>query len=174
MAAHLEHGGQHGAHGGEGAEGGVARCREPAGDGPGCIGETDDMQRQGCGVCAMLSAIGTLLRVPRPGNVLSTLDRRWVPAVALNREMGPVARLPSMGELPAVLLDALPAPHTPLTAADIPHQTGLPRGRMRHALLCMATAEGRMSKVVSISLHHVQDAMQQQWPYAPQPWEESA
>ena len=74
-----------------------------------------------CGVCTPLSALGTLLRVLRRGNLLSTLDRRWVVAVALNRDAGPIARLPSLGELPAAVLDALPAPHTPLTVADIPH-----------------------------------------------------
>ena len=45
---------------------------------------------------------------------------------------------------------------------------------MRHTLLCMAAAEGGMSMVVSMSLRHVKDAVQQQRPYAPQPWEESA
>ena len=73
------------------------------------------------GVCSLLSTIVTLLRVPRPENLLSTLDRRWMAAVALNRDMGPIARLPSLGELPASVLDALPAPRTPLTVADIPH-----------------------------------------------------
>ena len=72
------------------------------------------------GVCALMSAIGTLLRVPRPGNLLSMLDRRWVAAVVLNRDMGPVARLPSLGELPAAVLDALPAPGAPLDVADVP------------------------------------------------------
>ena len=44
-----------------------------------------------CGVCALMSAVGTLLRVPRPVNLLSALDRRWVAAVVLNRDMGPIA-----------------------------------------------------------------------------------
>ena len=122
----------------------------------------------------MLSAISILLRVPQPANLLSTLDRRWAAAVALNRDMGPVACLPSLGELPAAVPHALPAPRTPLTVADIPHQTGLPETRMRHALPCMAAAEGGMPMVVSLSLLHVKDAAQQQRPYAPQPWEESA
>ena len=127
-----------------------------------------------CGVCALLSPIGTLPRVPRPGNLVSTMDRRWVAAVALNRDMGPVARLPPPGQLPAAVLDAFPAPRTPLTVADIPHQTGMPGARMRHALLCMAASEGGTSMLVSISLRHVQEAMQPQRPYAPHPGEESA
>ena len=45
---------------------------------------------------------------------------------------------------------------------------------MRHALLCMAAAEGGVSMVLSISLRHVKDVVQQQRPCAPQPWEESA
>ena len=60
-----------------------------------------------CGMFTLLSAIGTLLRLPRPGNLLSTLDKRWVAAVALNRDMGPIARMPSLGELPVAVLDAL-------------------------------------------------------------------
>ena len=84
-----------------------------------------------CGVCALSSTIGTLLRVPRPDNLPSTLDRRWVAAVALNRDMGPIARLPSFGELPAAVVEALPTPRTPLDVADIPHHVGLPGARMR-------------------------------------------
>ena len=128
-----------------------------------------------CGVCALMSALGTLLRVPRPGNLLSTLDRRWVAAVVLNKDMGPMARLPSLGELPAAVLDALPAPRAPLDVADVPHNVGLPGARMQHALLCMAAAaDGGMSMLMTVSLQHVQDAMQQQQMHAPQPWEESA
>ena len=108
-----------------------------------------------CGVCALLYAIGTLLRVPRPGNLLSMLDKRWVAAVALKRDMGPIARLPSLGELPAAVLDACPAPRSPLTVANIPHQTGILGARMRQALLCMDAAEGGNNIVVSISLLHV-------------------
>ena len=67
----------------------AAHVRQPAGN-------TKD-----CGVCALMSAVGTLLGVPRPGNLLSALDRRWVAAVVLNRDMGPIARLPSLGELPS-------------------------------------------------------------------------
>ena len=93
-------------------------------------------------------------------------------AVALNRDMGPVARLPLLGGLPAAVLDALPAPRTPEMVADVPHQAGLPEAR--HALLCMNAAEGGMSMVVTVSLQHVKDVMQQQRPYAPLPWEESA
>ena len=128
-----------------------------------------------CGVCALLSAIGTLLRVRRPGNLLSALDRRWVAAVVLNRDMGPIARLPSLGGLPAAVLDALLAPGTPLDVAEVQHSVGLPGARMQHALLCMvAAADGGMSMLVTVSLQHVQDAMQQQRMHAPQPWEESA
>ena len=141
----------------------AAQVQQPAGN-------TKD-----CGVCALMSAVGTLLRVPRPGNLLSALDRRWVAAVVLNRDMGPIARLPSLGELPAAVLDALPAPRTPLDLADVPHNVGLPGARMQHALLCMAeAADGGMSMLATVSLQHVQDAMQQQRMHAPEPWEESA
>ena len=133
-----------------------------------------DGNTKDCGVCALMSAIGTLLRVPRQDNLPSTLDRRWVAAVALNRHMGPIARLPSRGELPAAVLDALPAPGTPLEVAEIPHHVGLPEARMRHALLCMAPAEGGMSMVMTVSLQHVKDAMQQQRLCAPRPREENA
>ena len=114
-----------------------------------------------CGMCALMSAIGTLLRVPRPGNLLSALDTRWVAAVVLNRDMGPITRLPSLWELPAAVLHALPAPRTPLDVADVQHSVGLPGARMQHALLCMAAAaDGGMSMLVTVSLQHVQDAMQ--------------
>ena len=49
-----------------------------------------------CAVCALLSTAGTFL----PGTLLSTLERRWVVAVALNGDMGPVARLPSLQSCP--------------------------------------------------------------------------
>ena len=74
-----------------------------------------------CGVCALMSTAGALLCMPRPDNLLSTLDRRWVAAVALKRDIRPIARIPSLGELPAAVLDALSAPRTPLVVADIPH-----------------------------------------------------
>ena len=145
------------------AEARAAQVQQPAGN-------TKD-----CGVCALMSAVGTILRVPRPGNLLSALDRRWVAAVVLNRDMGPIARLPSLGELPAAVLEALPAPRTPLDLANVPHKLGLPGARMQHALLCMAAAaDGGMSMLATVSLQHVQDAMQQQRMHAPQPWEESA
>ena len=134
----------------------AAQVQQPAGN-------TKD-----CGVCALMSAVGTLLRVPRPGNLLSALDRRWVAAVVLNRDMGPIARLPSLGELPAAVLDALPAPRTPLDVADVQHSVGLPGARLQHALLCMAAAaDGGMFMLVTVSLEHVQDAMQQQRMHAP-------
>ena len=114
--------------------------------------EQPDGNNKDCGVCALMSTIGTLLRVPRQDNSLSTLDKRSVAAVTLNRDMGPIARLPLLGELPAAVLDALPAHCTPLGVADIPHQVGLPEARMRHALLCMAAAEGGMSMVMTVSL----------------------
>ena len=141
----------------------AAQVRQPAGS------------NKDCAVCALMSAIGTLLRVPRPGNLLSTLDRWWVAAVVLNRDMGPIARLPSLGELPAAVLDALPAPRAPLDVADVPHNVGLPGACMQHALLCMAAAaDGGMSMLMTVSLQHVQDAMQQQRMHAPRPWEENA
>ena len=111
-------------------------------------------------------------RCPRP---LPRWVWRWVAAVVLNRDMGPIARLPSLGELPAAVLDALPVPRTPLDLANVPHNVGLPGARMQHALLCMAAAaDGGMSMLATVSLQHVQDAMQQQRMHAPQPWEESA
>ena len=66
----------------------AAQVQQPAGN------------NKDCGMCALMSTVGTLLRVPRPGNLLSALDRRWVAAVVLNRDVGPTARLPSLGELP--------------------------------------------------------------------------
>ena len=127
-----------------------------------------------CGVCALMSALGTLLRVPRPGNLLSMLGRRWVAALVLNREMGPIARLPSLGDLPAAVLEALPAPRTPLDVADVPHHVGLPGARMQHALLNMAAADRGMSMLMTVSLQHVKDAMQRQHRHTPKPWEENA
>ena len=141
----------------------AAQVQQPAGE------------NKDCGVCAPMSTVGTLLQVPRPGNLLSALDRRWVAAVVLNRDMGPIARLPSLGELPAAVLDTLPTPRTPLDVADVQHSVGLPGARIHHALLCMApAADGGMSMLMTVSLQHVQDAMQQQRMHAPQPWEESA
>ena len=58
--------------------------------------------------------------------------------------------------------------------ADVPHHVGLPGARMQHALLSMAAADGGMSMLMTVSLQHVKDAMQQQQMHAPQPWEESA
>ena len=94
----------------------AAQVQQPAG------------RNKDCGVCTLMSTVGTLLRVPRPGNVLSTLDRRWVAVVVLNRDMGPIARLPSLGELPAAVLDALPAPRTPFGRGGRPAQRGVARG----------------------------------------------
>ena len=127
-----------------------------------------------CGVCPLTSALGTLLRVPRPGNLLSTLDRRWVATVVLKKDMGPVAHMPSLGELPAAVLEALPAPRKPLDVADVPHHVGLPGARMQQALLSMAAADGGMSMLLNVSLQHVEDAMQQQQMHATHPWEENA
>ena len=171
----MGHGGPDDAHGIQGPEGGVAGCGASAGDRPAAQVQQTAGNNKDCGMCALMSAVGTLLRVPRPGNLLSTPDKRWVAAVVLNRDMGPIVRLPSVGELPAAVLDALPAPRTPLDVADVPHNVGLPRARMQHALLCMAAAaDGGMSMLMPVSLQHVQDAMQQQRMHAPQPWEESA
>ena len=94
--------------------------------------------------------------------------------MALNRDMGPIARLPSLGELPAAVLHALPAPRTPLEVADIPHQVGLHEARMRHALLCMAAAEGgdvHGDDGLSAA-REGRDAPARL--YAPQPWKENA
>ena len=81
------------------------------------------------GLCALLSTVGTLLRVPRPGNLLSTLESWWVAAMVLNRYMGPIMHLASLEELPAAALGALPAPRAPMAVADVGHRAGLPRGR---------------------------------------------
>ena len=119
----------------------AAQVQQPAGN------------NKDCRVSALMSTVGTLLRVPRPGNLLSALDRRWVAALVLNRDMGPIARLPSLGELPAAVLDALPAPRTPLDVADVPHGVGLPGARMQRVLLCMAAAaDGGMSMLMTVSL----------------------
>ena len=141
----------------------AAQVQQPAGN------------NKDCGVCALMSAFGTLLRVPRPGNLLSTLDRGCVAAVVLNRDMKPIACLPSLQELPAAVPDALPAPRIPLDVADVPHDMALPGAHMQHALLCMATAaDGGTSMLMTVSLQHVQDTMQQQQMHALQPWEENA
>ena len=95
VAAHLGHGGPDDAQGTQGPEGGVAGCGASAGDGTGGTGAAACGNNKDCGVCALMSTVGTLLRVPRPGNISSALDRRWVAAVVLNRDMGPIARLPS-------------------------------------------------------------------------------
>ena len=133
-----------------------------------------DNNSTGCSVCALMSTVGTLLRVQRPDHLLSTLERQWVAVIAPNRDMRPIACVPSLGELPAVVLDALPAPRTPEMVAHVPHQVGVPEARLRHALVCLASTEVGMSMVVTVSLQHVTDAMQQQRQYAPRPWEESA
>ena len=174
MAAHLGHGDPDDAHGTQGPDGGVAGCKACASDGPGGAGEAAGDNNKDFGQCALMSAIGTLFRVPRPDNLLSTLDRRWVAAVALNRDMGPMALLPSLGELIAAVLEALPAPRRPLDVADIPHHVGLPKVRMRHALLSMAAADGGMSMLMTVSLQQVKDAMQQQRLHASPPWETNA
>ena len=83
-------------------------------------------------VCALLSTVGTLLRVPRPCNLLSAVERRWVAAMVLNRDTGPIMRVPSLGELPAAPPGALPVPCAPLVVADLRHQTGLPDARLQH------------------------------------------
>ena len=141
----------------------AAQVQQPAGNNKDCV------------VCALMSTVGTLLWVPRPGNLLSALDRRWVAAVVLNGDMGPIARLPTLGELPAAVLDALPAPRATLDVADVLHGVGLPGACMQHALLCMAAvADGGLSMLMTVPLQHVQNAMQQQRMHAPQPWEESA
>ena len=88
--------------------------------------------------------------------------------------MRPIARVPSLGELPAAALEALPAPRTPLDVADVPHHVGLPGARMQHALLCMATVDVGMSMLMTVSLQLVKDAMEQQLLHAPQPWKENA
>ena len=88
--------------------------------------------------------------------------------------MGPIARLPSLGELPTVVLEALPAPRTPLDVANVPHHVGLPGARMQHALPRLAAADGGMSMLMTLSLQHVKDAMQQEQMHAPQPREASA
>ena len=92
-------------------------------------------------------------------------------AVVLNRDMGPIAHLQSLGELPAAVLEALPAPRTPLDVADVPHHVGLPGARMQHAMLSMSAADGGMPMLMTVSLQHV---MQQQQMHAPQPGEENA
>ena len=83
------------------------------------------------------------------------LDRRWVAAVVLNRDMGPIARLPCLAELPAAVVDPLLAPHTPLDLADIPHHVGLPGACMQQALLNIEAADGGMSMLMTVSLQHV-------------------
>ena len=96
------------------AEARAAQVQQPAGN-------TKD-----CGVCALMSAVGTLLRVPRPSNLLSALDRRWVAAVVLNRDMGPVPRIPGGAACSGVGGPA-GAPHA-LGPREPPAQRGAARG----------------------------------------------
>ena len=128
----------------------AAQVRQP-------VGKSKDY-----GVCAPLSTVGTPLRVPRLGSPLSTLDKRWVAAMVLNKDMGLVVRLPLLGELPAAVLTALPASRVPMSVADIGHQAGLPDAGLHHALLCLVAAKGRMSLFVSLSVQHVKDVVQTQ------------
>ena len=104
------------------------------------------------GVGALLSAVSTLLRVPRPGNLPSTVDTRWVAAMVLNRDMGLVMHLPSLGELPTAASGALLAPSAPPPLVDVGHHTGLPDARLRHALLRLVAAEGGACLIVWVSL----------------------
>ena len=69
----------------------------------------------------MLSTVGTLLRVLRECNLLATLDRRCVAPMVLNSDMGPIVRMPLLGELPVAALGALRAPRAPLPVAGIGH-----------------------------------------------------
>ena len=92
--------------------------------------------------------------------------------MVLNRDMGPVVRLPSLKELHAAAPGALPAPHAPLPVADIEHHVGLLDARLQHSLLCLAAAEGVMSMVMSVSLQRVRDALLKHRPNAPRLWEE--
>ena len=55
----------------------------------------------------VLSTVVTLLRLPRPGDLLSTLNRRLVAAMVLNRDMGAGVRLPWLGDLRGAPLSAL-------------------------------------------------------------------
>ena len=83
-----------------------------------------------CGVCAPLSVVGTLLRVPRPGNFLSATNMRWVAVMVLSKDLPPIVRLPSLGELLTAVLAPLPAPQALLLVADLRHQAGMPDARM--------------------------------------------
>ena len=152
MNAHLGHGGQHAAHGAQGGEDGVAGCGGPADDGPSNGGETAGTQQQRLRCVCVAVHRRYPLRVPGPGSLLSTLDRRWVETVARNTNMGPVACVPLLGELPAARLDALPAPCTPPPVADIAHEAGLPEARLQQTILCMAAADVGTSLVVSVTL----------------------
>ena len=122
-----------------------------------------------CGVCVLLSSVGIPLRVQRPGNNLSTVDRRWVAAMVLKRDMGPIMRLPSPEELPAAAPSALLAPRAPMVVADPGRQTGLPDARLQHALLCLAAAPGWLSLPMLVSLQHIGAALQRQRPHSPKP-----
>ena len=87
---------------------------------------------------------------------------------------GAHAHLPSLGELPPAVLEALPAPRTPLDVADILHHVGLPGARMQHTLLSMTAADAGMSMLMTVPQQKVKDALQQQQIHAPQPREEDA
>ena len=46
------------------------------------------------GRCVLLSTACTILRVPRPGNLLFAVDKQWVAPMVLNNAMGLIMRLP--------------------------------------------------------------------------------
>ena len=175
MATHMGHGSPDDAHGAQGSKGGVAGRGASAGDGQVGTGAAASRQQQG------LWRVRPHVHRWHPSSGAKTGQPRVRAGQAVGgggspqQYMGPIARLPSLGELPAAVLDALPAPRTPLDVADVQHSAGLPGARMQHALLCMAAAaDGGMSMLMTVSLQHVQDAMQQQRMHALQPWEESA
>ena len=174
MAAHVGHGGQDGAHATQGPKGGMARCRERAGDGPGGAGEAAGRQQQG------LWHVRPHVHhwYPSPG------AEAGQPRVHVGQAVGGGAgpqqgygahRASAVANGVARRGAGCPkAPRSPLEVADIPHRVGLPEARMWHAVLCMAAAEGGMSMVMLVSLQHMKDAMQEQRLYVPQPWEEKA
>ena len=84
-----------------------------------------------CGVCVLMSALGTLLRVPRPGNLLSTPDRRWVAAVGggggpSTGTWGPSHVCRPWESCPLRCWRPYRRPARPCTLADVPHHVGLP------------------------------------------------
>ena len=131
----------------------AAQVRQPAGN------------NKDCGLCALLSTVSTLFRLPRP----ATFCPRWTCSGGDGPQQGHGAcGAPALAGGPARNgTGCPPALYAPLPVADIGRQASLPDAQLQHALLCLTVAEGGMSLVVWVSVQHVKDALQRHRPHAP-------